>query len=311
MKKAAPKKPHARRKKGIFGIDDAEWDFSERTIPSESVHECLMYEYARELIRRSPTASSALKKLQQADYSGDRGLFWDSWEEMNSFFKTKSSGSVPVYQYMDELPWVRFQQQLEKEKQEMLKKRKTVRQPRSMSKGNSEALAPKTIKSDASESNEQLYWGHGLVLLKNPPFEPGRLFEIFSRSVRASNAVFDADVRRESCGFFAVDLKARIPDVLADFQSWLVQEKKRAGIVDSERRGRTSETDKAYKLLKALGAYRLMTMTKKSAERIIDTFHDRIKSPPLYSNPPEWSRAKKIVEAKLRNLFVIPADAIF
>jgi len=311
MKNAAFPKPSAGRKKGIFGIDDAEWDFSESNISGESVLECLRYEYTRELIRRSPKASTAFKTLQEADYSGDRGRFWDSLQEMNSFLKTRSSEFVPVYQYMDEVPWIRFKQRIEKERQEMIKRRKRGPQRRSMSKGKKEATATESHSNEPKESNDLLYWGRGLALLKNPPDEPGMLYEKFNRSVRSANAILDADVRRESCGFFAVDLKARIPDVLEDFKSWFVQEKKRAGIVDPERRGRTSETDRAYVQLRALGAYRLMTISKKSAQEIIDTFQDRLKRPPLYSNAPEWSRAKKTVESTLGEYFVIPADAIF
>jgi len=310
MKKALPPKTRTGRKKGAFGIADAEWDFSENTIPSKSVHECLLYEYARELIRRSPEASSTLKNLQAADCSGDSRLRWDSWEAMSSILKTKQSGYVSVYPYMDEVPWVGFQHQLEKERLEIINRRKAVRQRKSMGKGKKGEPTAEIRKSDAEDSDELLHWGRGLVLLKNPPYEPGKLYEKFNQKVRAANAILDTDVRRESCGFFAVDLKARTPDVLADFEAWLAKEKKQAGIVDAERRGRTSETDKTYKSLKALGAYRLMTLTKLSAAGIMDTF-DKLKRPPLYSNAPEWSRAKKSVEEKLRELFVIPADAIF
>jgi len=298
------------RKKRIFGMDDAEWDFSEKTIPSKSVLECLLYEYARELIRRSPDASSTLTKLQDADCSGDRCLFWDSWETLKSLLKTKHFGYVSIYPYMDEVTWIGFQRQLEKERQVLIKKRKTVRQRPSLCKGK-KGVPAEILKSDAEESDDLLYWGQGLALLKNPPYEPGKLYEKFNRSVRAANVILGMDVRRESCGFFAVDLRARVPDVLADFEAWLDKERKRAGIVDEERRGRTSETAKAYALLKALGAYRLMTMTKMSAARIVDTFQHRLQRPPLYSNAPEWSRVKKIVEATLRDIFIIPADAIF
>ena len=310
MKNDPSPKSRAGRKKGFFGIDDAEWDFSEKNIPSKSVHECLMYEYARELIRRSPAASSALGKLQQADCSGDHDLFFDSLQEMNSFLKTKSSRSACVYPYMDEVPWIGFQRQLEKEKQELIKRRKPVRQRPSLGRGKKGAPT-EILKSDTEASDELLYWGKGLTLLKNPPYEPGKLYEKFNQSVRAANVFLDMDVRRESCGFFAVDLRARVSDVLADFEAWLGKERIKAGIVDAERRGRTGETDKAFTSLKALGAYRLMTMTKMSAAGIVDAFQHRLKRPALYSNAPEWSRAKKTVMATLRDIFIIPADAIF
>ena len=321
MKKLLPPKTPTRRRKGIFGIADAEWDFSEKTIPSNAVQTCLLCEYARELIRRSPTASGALKKLQQADCSGDRGLFWDSYEEMSSILKTKNSGSVLIYPYMDEVPWTGFQQLLEKERLEMIKRRKQGGQRQTLAKSKKvESAAIKPLLREAEESNN-IFLGKRMVWMSYPPIDRSIIHEsrlhcsvgkLFARFDLHFASFFDADyITEQSRGFFVVDLKARSPDVLADFEAWFAKEKKRAGIVDSERRGRTSETDKAYKLLKALGAYRLMTMTKKSAEGMINTFHDRIKSPPLYSNPPEWSRAKKIVEAKLRDLFVIPADAIF
>ncbi|GEM_PF-1534322 len=310
MKNDASSKPRGERKKGIFGIANAEWDLNEKTIPSKSVHECLLYEYARELIRRSQEASSTLKKLQAAHASGDSEVYWDLWQQMNSCLKTKSSSSALVYPYMDELPWIGFQHQLEKERQELIKKRKPVRQRPSLGKGK-KGVTAEILKSDAEESDELLYWGQGLALLKNPPYEPGKLYEKFNQSVRAANVILGMDVRRETCGFFAVDLKARVPDVLKGFKAWLDKERKRAGIVDAERRGRTSETDKAYYLLKALGAYRLMTMSKMSAGGIVDTFEHRLKRRPLYSNAPEWSRAKKTVDAALRDFFVIPADAIF
>ncbi len=291
-------------------MDDAEWDFSEKTIPSKSVLECLRYEYARELVKRTPEATSTLKKLQAAKSSNDRELVWLHYEQMASFLKTKNYGPVLIYEYMDEVSWIRFQCLLEKQRQMLIKRKKQGHQRPKMVKGK-KGVPAEILKSDAEESDDLLYWGQGLALLKNPPYEPGTLYEKFNRLVRAANVILGMDVRRESCGFFAVDLRARVPDVLADFEAWLDKERKRAGIVDEERRGRTSETAKAYVLLKALGAYRLMTMTKMSAARIIDTFQHRLQRPPLYSNAPEWSRVKKIVEATLRDIFIIPADAIF
>lgn len=311
MKKPLPPKTRAGRKKGTFGIADAEWDFSEKTIPRNAVQECLMYEYARELIRRSPEASKRLKKLQEVDCSGDRCHLWDSYEEMRSVLKSKGSRFVSVYPYMDEVPWIGFQQQLEKERLEMIKRRKPIRQRQRLGKSKKGKLAVEIHKSDTVESDELLYWGRGLVLLKDPPYEPGKVYEKFNRSVRAANATLDADVRRESCGFFAVDFKARLSDVLADFEAWLVKEKKRAGIIDAERRGGISEVKKAYASLNALGAYRLMSNTKMSVEEMIDVFENRLNRNAPYSNAPEWSRAKKTVEATLRSLFVISADAIF
>jgi hypothetical protein len=321
MKKPLPPKPRAGRLKGIFGIDDAEWDFCERTIPSNSLHECLLYEYARELIRRSPEASITLKKVQAADCSGNRGLFWDSYQKMNSCLKTKHSGSVLVYPYMDEVPWILLQRQLEKERQEIIKRKKRGSQCQSVRKAKKEAPVIVSSMSETEETNDLLFLGKGVMMMSLPPIDRGimndsglrgsvgKLFTKFD--FRSAILLGAKNFNEQSNGFFAVDLKARIPDVLADFEAWLVQEKKRAGIVDPERRGRTSKTDKAYGLLRALGAFRLMTMTQKSAQVIIDTFHHRLKRPPLYSYAPEWSRAKKTVEATLRDLFVIPADAIF
>jgi hypothetical protein len=311
MKNTPPKKPRAGRSKGVFGIDDAEWDFCERNIPSNSVHKCLLYEYARELIRRSPEASSTLKKLQAAKSSKNYELVWLHYERLASFMETKNSGSVIIYEYMDEVSWIGFQRLLEKEKQMLIKRKKRGQQPPKMAKGKKTEVSKVIDPNELNDSDDLLYRGSGLVLLKNPPYDHRRLYENFSNSIRAANAVLDTDVRKESCGFFAVDLKATVPDVLADFKSWLDKERKRAGIIDAERRGRTSKTDKAYVLLRALGAYRLMTMTKMSAAGIIDTFQHRLKRPPLYSNAPEWSRAKQTVEATLRNLFIIPEDAIF
>lgn len=299
------------RKKGIFGMDDAEWDFNESNVPSKSVLDCLHYEYAREFIKRTPEAASTLKKLQAAKSSNDQELVWLHYERLASFLKTKNSGSVLIYEYMDEVSWIRFQGLLEKQRQILSKRKKQGHQRLKVAKGKKAEVSKVIHPNELDDSDDPLYWGRGLALLKNPPYDHGRLYEKFNFSIRAANAVLDTDVRKESCGFFAVDLKARVSDVLADFEAWLDDERKRAGIVDAERRGRTSETDKAYTSLKALGAYRLMTMTKMSAAGIIDNFQHRLKRPPLYSNAPEWSRAKKAVVATLRDIFFIPADAIF
>jgi hypothetical protein len=296
-------------KKRIFGMDDAEWDFNDSNVPSKSVLDCLRYEYARELVKRTPEATSTLKKLQAAKSSNDRELIWFHFEQMASFLKTKNCGSVLIYEYMDEVSWIRFQCLLEKQRRMLIKRKRLGHQRPKVVKGKKVEVSKVIHPNELDDCDDLLYWGRGLALLKNPPNESKGLYEKFNCSIRSANAVLDTDVRRESCGFFAVDLKASIPDILSDFKNWLVQEKKRAGILDPERRGGISEEKRAYVWLNALGAYRLMTMTNQSVGEIIDTFERRLQRPPLYPYAPEWSRAKKIVKEAMQALFVNPPEA--
>ena len=297
------------RKKGIFGMDDAEWDFNESNVPSKSVLDCLHYEYAREFIERTPEAASALKMLQAAKSSNDRELVWLHYERLAWFLNTKNAGSVLIYEYMDEVSWIGFQRLLEKERQKLIKEKKRGHQRPRIDKSKKAGISNVIHPNELNNSDDLLYWGRGLALLKNPPYESERLYKKFNLSIRAANAVLDTDVRKESCGFFAVDLKASIPDLLADFENWLLQEKKRAGILDPERRGGISRNKKAYGWLNALGAYRLMTRTRMSVEEMIGIFENQLNRKPLYRNAPEWSRAKKAVEEGLQYLFRSPAEA--
>jgi hypothetical protein len=303
MKNPPIKKLGAGRSKGIFGIDDAEWDFNKANIPSKSVLDCLLYEYARELIKRTPEAANALKKLQEAKSSNDSERRWSFYSRLASILQTRAPGSVLIYEYMDEVPWVGFQRLLEKERQAFIQAKKRGNPRRKVTNGKKNEDHKTGNLDEQRESDDLLYQGEGLVLLKNPPYEPGKRFESFCRYLLAANTILDTDVRRESCGFFAVDWKSSIPEILDSFKVWLLHEKKRMGITSPERRGGISDQEKAYRWLNALGAYRLMTMTRLSVEKMIDIFENRLSRKPLYSNAPEWSRAKRSVEEAMQSLF--------
>jgi hypothetical protein len=290
-----------RHKKGAFGIDDSEWDFSR--VPLEEVMKCLLYEYARERIKGNPEVSKTLKKYKEARVKGDSETSYVHYEKLRSYLKTTHSQSVLIYEDMDHVSWIGFQRLLKKESEGLIQRKKRINQ-RPTSRRDSKKKGPASYKSTESEDlDDMLYQGQGLVLIQNPPYEPGKLFETFCRSLLAGNTILDTDVRREFSGFFAVDWNYSIPEILESFKRWLVSERDRSGIVTRERRGGISSQNKAYVWLNALGAYRLMTMTKHSAEEIINVFQRRLERPPLYSNPPEWSRAKKIMNEAMRVLF--------
>jgi hypothetical protein len=257
-----------------------EWDFCKESLPDDALGVCLLYEYAREKLKRSPKLQKLFKEcmtpfslslyLKLTPYfSGDYGsatfgadllktpwlksLFVVLCEDKNTFGVRKGDKPVPAffreegfYQDMDFPKWVT---------------------PLDHFKW----LSPSIMRS---------------VTARNPE---------------------EQDLRY---GFFCIDLNMADKPIVDQFTAWLdiQRPKKHEGEKRNAKNDGTGKSFTAIKqrtLLKQLGATRLMAIGMTAEEAISYSQEKSKNNKSIYSAPKEWSVAKNEVEHGILKLFPV------
>jgi hypothetical protein len=247
-----------------------EWDF--QSVPQSEIETCFIYEYARELVRRSPQISDLWAKLK----ANITASAFDEFSKIIDKCLPGASATVFARKWFPDSPWKRLD----------------------------EKLRPKLVKRTTEEL--QHYWKS--LPSGKLHIQTLRNMEATFRSVEAVNAksvetfryfheIFHTeDINETECGFFAINWSYPDSEIRRAFEQWLSDERegrKKRGLKHIARRprGRGGLRDQ----LSCLGALRVTEHYQ--ASQLSHYPNPRLNVSAPYSNLPDlYAAAKKASE---------------
>ena len=270
----------ATSKKKDERITREEWDFCKESIPDESLGACLLYEYAREKLKRSPALQKFFKECSTPIWS------FSSYFELAPHF----SGDYGIAIFnagLLETPWL---------KSETANFSKEEKMEFGVEKGPS-SMPAFFRTEDFYQDMEFPSWAK--------PFDHFKWLTPIAMKQATGRHPEEQDLRY---GFFCVDLNMADKPILDQFQAWLssYRNKMNRGGKRNARNDGTGKSFTAIKqrtLLKQLGASRLLASGMTVDEAISYSQKESKNKAVIYSDTKEWSNAKSAVEDGIIKLF--------
>ena len=232
-----------------------EWDF--RSVPQSEIETCFIYEYARELVRRSPRISDLWAKLK-ANITAS--VFHEFTKIINKCLPD-ASAIVFARKWFPDSPWQRLDEKLRSE------------------------LVKETMEEGLHHYWKSLPFGK-LHIQTLRQLEPANIRSL--EAFRYLHEIFQTeDINETEYGFFAINWSYPDSEIRRAFDQWLSDERegrKRQGLIHIARkpRGRGGFRDQ----LNCLGALRVKEHYPR--KQLADYPHLRLKiSAPPYSNLPD------------------------
>lgn len=270
----------ATTKKKEERIAREEWDFCKESIPDDALGICLLYEYAREKLKRSPKLQRLFKECMTPSWS------LSSHVKIAPYF-SGDYGRASFEADLLETPWSKSRYakfSIEDKKEFGLK------------------LGEKP--SPAFFRAEEFYSDMAFPSWATPMDHFKLIAPIAMKSV-GMRAPEEQDLRH---GFFCVDLNMADKPIIDQFAVWLSSYRKEMSR-GGKRSSRNDGTGKSFTaiqqrtLLKQLGAARLMASGMTVEEAINFSAKQSKNNEVIYSDTKEWSKAKTAVEDGILKLF--------
>ena len=286
VRKELPKRTHASkvhsrntREKGP-SIPVEEWDFCKDRISDEELGACLLYEYAREKLNRSPT----LKKrfVEQTT----KGSTFDEYRKLWRYF-SGPYGHAPLIHELSSTPWLksRFAKLSIEEKKEF---------------GVENYKKPKEAIFSGEDAYRAWDFPQGII--------PLDYFKLMAPTLLIGSRAWKEEEQDFRFGYFCIDLNSADKSIVDRFTKWLSSQRPTIG-GSSKRNAKNDGTGKSFRainqrtLLKQLGATRLLE-SGMTAEKAMDFSQKNSKNEKeIYADVKEWTTAKKAVEAGIIKLF--------
>ena len=261
-------------------VSREDWDFCKESVHDEELGACLLYEYAREKLRRSPALQKIFIKSITPEFT------FSSHFQLAPYF-SGDYGSAVLNEDLLDTPWLlsAYAGVPIVEKKEF-----------GIKKGNK--TTPALFRGE--EFYQEMDFPSGVTALDHFKW----ITPVAMRQVKKRNPV----IQNLRYGFFCIDLNMADKPIVDQFASWLESQrpKRREGAkrnAENDGTGMSFTLIKQRTLLKQLGASRLLFsgMTVEEAQNFSQK-HSKNKSP-IYGDIREWSRAKIAVEDGIIKLF--------
>ena len=257
-----------------------EWDFCKESIPDDALGICLLYEYAREKLKRSPALRKLFKECTTPNWS------FASYFALAPYF-SGDFGRAIIDVNLRETPWLRSQS----------------------SKFSNQDMKEFGLKKGVTPSSaffreEDFYRDMDFPSWATPMDHFKFIAPIAMNSIHNLNAE-EQDLRH---GFFCIDLNMADKRIVDRFADWLMdyRKKMRQG---GKRNAKNDGTGKSFTaiqqrtLLKQLGCTRLMAIGMTVDEAIDYSTKKSKNKEAIYSDIKQWSKAKRSVEDGILKLF--------
>lgn len=268
------------KKKKSNPIAREEWDFCMGSVSDESLGACLLYEYAREKLKRSPK----LQKIFKDTISPSSSIGW--YRRVAPYFRG-DYGTPPIPIDLLETPWLKS----------------------SFAKISPEEQSEFGVKSDQRNAP---------AFFREEEFYSQTHFPVGFSTIDHFKSIIPSLMRSrnrtqsEECdlryGFFCIDLNMADKPIVELFSGWLSsyrskvkQGGKRNAINDAT--GKSFTAIQQRTLLKQLGAVRLIASGRTMDKAMDDSARESKNKEPIYSDPKQWTKAKDAVELGISRLF--------
>lgn len=255
----------ATRKKTV-SIAREEWDFCKESVPDESLGACLLYEYAREKLNRSPKLRRIFNECCNP------GIDIPSYIRLAPYFSGDYGGSI-IQPDMLSMPWLKSTfTKLKDEEQKLL--------------GIKQKEKPKAAFFREEEFYHAMDFPIGLSAIDHFKWIAPFLMKSVNRTEPE-----ERDLRH---GYFCIDLNMADKPIVEQFSKWLTSYRKKMS-QGGKRNAMNDGTGKSFTaiqqrtLLKQLGATRLME-SGRTAEEAMNYSADKSKNnEAIYSDTKQWS----------------------